>query len=113
MSTKPDIMLPRRRPYPVIGIIAVSPITDIEFIEDAFNGRAIASFILEPRSFTVLPELYASGSNIPVYFIRHTSPIYLTAIDELHVFCRSMDETPPILDTCDAADIYTEIHIIP
>lgn len=101
------------RTCPIIGIITVSPITDIEFLENAYDRRDISSFILEPHSFTVLPELYASGRNIPVYFIRNTSPIYLTAIDELHIFCRSMDETPAILEACDDANKRVEIHIIP
>lgn len=106
------MMPPVRKPYPVIGIISVSPITDIEFIEDAFRNRAASAFILQPHSYTVLPELYASAYAIPVYFIRDTSPVYLTAIDELHIFCRSIDEAPPIMDVCDAAKKYVEIHII-
>ncbi len=112
-------MLPRQKSYPVIGIITVSPITDIEFIENAFKRHIgpthskITGFVLQPHSFTVLPELYASGYGIPVYFIRDTSPVYLTAIDELHIFCRSMDDVPPIVDACDEAKKYVEIHIIP
>jgi hypothetical protein len=105
--------LTRVKPYPVIGIITVSPITDIAFIEDSFNKRHIAAFILQPHTFTVLPELYASGYNIPVYFIPDTSPVYLNAIDELHIFCRSSDETPLIMDACDEAHKRVEIHIIP
>lgn len=103
----------QRKLHPVIGIISVSPITDIAFVEDAFCTRSVATFILQPHGFTVLPELYAAGYNIPVYFIRDTSSIYLTAIDELHIFCRSMDQLPPIVDACDAANVYVEIHIIP
>ena len=106
-------MTTRRRIHPVIGIISVSPITDIEFLEVSFRDRSISAFILQPHGFTVLPELYAAGSNIPVYFIRDTSPVYLTAIDELHVFCRSMDDVPTIVEQCDDAKKHVEIHIIP
>lgn len=105
--------LSRQKPYPVIGIITVSPITDIAFIEDSFTMRQIAAFILQPYESTVLVELYASGYNIPVYFIPDTSPCYLTAIDELHIFCRSSDEPPLIMDAFDVANKYVEIHIIP
>ena len=112
LNSHTNMNLTRRKSYPVIGIISVSPITDIEFIEDVFRNRPVSAFILQPHSFTVLPELYASAYNIPVYFIPDTSLVYLTAIDELHIFCRSIDELPPIMDVCDDASKRVEIHII-
>jgi hypothetical protein len=101
------------RKYPVIGIITVSPITDIAFIETAFIDRTIGAMILDPNSYNVFPELYASAYKIPVYFIRSASPIYLTAVDEVHIFCRSIDDVPTIMDECDAAHVHVELHMIP
>lgn len=106
-------MPPRRKPYPVIGIISVSPITDVQYIEDSFDDVPIGAFILQPNGFNVLPELYATSRRIPVYFIRETSPVYLTAIDELHIFCRSTDETPLVAEYASDVNLHVEIHIIP